>query len=81
MFGVCTTQTRTPTFRGLHGYEVKNMNDPMTRLSDNFFATLNARVFDFQSTGADVIRLDIGSPDLPPAPHIREALSQSAAKA
>jgi LL-diaminopimelate aminotransferase len=57
------------------------MNDPMTRLADNFFATLNARVVDFQSAGADVIRLDIGSPDLPPAPHIREALSQSAAKA
>ncbi len=56
------------------------MNDPTTKLTDNFFATLNARVVDFQATGADVIRLDIGSPDLPPAPHIIEALSRSANK-
>ena len=56
------------------------MNYPTTRLADNFFATLNARVVQFQSTNTDVIRLDIGSPDLPPAPHIMEALSQSAGK-
>lgn len=51
---------------------------PTAKLTDNFFATLNASVVDFQATGADVIRLDIGSPDLPPAPHIVKALSQSA---
>jgi LL-diaminopimelate aminotransferase len=31
--------------------------------------------------GVDVIRLDIGSPDLPPAPHIVSALEQSARQA
>lgn len=53
---------------------------PTDKLTPNFFATLNAKVVDFQATGADVIRLDIGSPDLPPAPYIIEALSQSAGK-
>jgi len=56
------------------------MDYPTTQLTPNFFATLNARVIDFQSTGADVIRMDIGSPDLPPAPHIVAALSRSAEK-
>jgi LL-diaminopimelate aminotransferase len=53
---------------------------PTDKLTPNFFATLNAKVVDFQATGADVIRLDIGSPDLPPAPYIIEALSQAAEK-
>ncbi len=56
------------------------MDNPTTKLTPNFFATLNARVVDFQSTNADVIRLDIGSPDLAPAPYIVEALAQSAGK-
>lgn len=54
---------------------------PTDKLTPNFFATLNTKVVDFQATGADVIRLDIGSPDLPPAPYIIEALSQSVGKA
>jgi len=56
------------------------MNYPTTKLTSNFFATLETKVVDFQSAHADVIRLDIGSPDLPPAPHIIAALSQSAEK-
>jgi len=54
------------------------MNYPTTKLTDNFFATLNSKVADFQATHTEVIRLDIGSPDLPPAPHITAALAQSA---
>jgi LL-diaminopimelate aminotransferase len=53
---------------------------PTDKLSPNFFASLVAKVTDFQASGIDVIRLDIGSPDLPPAPNIIEALSQSAIK-
>jgi LL-diaminopimelate aminotransferase len=51
----------------------------MQRLSGNFFDGLNRRLADLQAAGCDVIRLDIGSPDQPPAPHILAALSQSAA--
>jgi LL-diaminopimelate aminotransferase len=54
------------------------MNTPTDKLSTNFFAALSARVSKLQTSQADVIRLDIGSPDLPPADHIVAALSQSA---
>lgn len=49
-------------------------------LSTNFFAGLERRIQEIQAAGGDVIRLDIGSPDLPPAPHILEALNRSAAQ-
>jgi LL-diaminopimelate aminotransferase len=48
------------------------------RLPDNFFASLGAKIAKIQASGRDVIRLDVGSPDLPPAPHIIEALARSA---
>jgi len=51
---------------------------PTDRLKTNFFADLNQRVTRLQSGGADVIRLDIGSPDLPPAPHIIQVLTAAA---
>jgi LL-diaminopimelate aminotransferase len=54
------------------------MTYPTDRLTTNFFAVLNANVAKLQAEGKDIIRLDIGSPDLPPAPHIIEALSVSA---
>ena len=38
------------------------------------FATLGQRIAEMQAQGIDVIRLDIGNPDLPPAPFIVEAL-------
>ena len=44
-----------------------------------FFAALGARLKALQAQGLDVIRLDIGSPDGPPAPFIVDALTQSAA--
>lgn len=46
---------------------------------DHFFVDLNTRVRELQAQGKDIIRLDIGSPDLPPAPHIIDALADSAA--
>ena len=47
-------------------------------LGDHFFATLNHRIAVIKAAGGDVIRLDAGSPDLPPAAHIIEVLARSA---
>jgi LL-diaminopimelate aminotransferase len=44
----------------------------------NFFAQVEQRIQTLTSSGADIIRLDIGSPDLPPPGHILEALVASA---
>jgi LL-diaminopimelate aminotransferase len=52
----------------------------MDSLTTQFFASLNDRISAFQSAGVEIIRLDIGSPDMPPAPHIIEALAAAAAK-
>lgn len=43
-----------------------------------FFAALNKRIAELRAEGADVIRLDIGSPDLPPDNRLVETLKQSA---
>jgi LL-diaminopimelate aminotransferase len=50
----------------------------MEIFSEHFFASLNTRVAALQAEGNDVIRLDEGSPDLPPASHIIEALVRAA---
>lgn len=42
------------------------------------FATMALAVRELAATGADVIRLDIGSPDQAPAPHILQALTETA---
>lgn len=42
------------------------------------FATLERRIAELKSKGMDIVRLDIGSPDLPPPPFIVEALYKSA---
>ncbi|NPV75887.1 MAG: aminotransferase class I/II-fold pyridoxal phosphate-dependent enzyme [Anaerolineae bacterium] len=47
-------------------------------LPENFFAALEEKISALQSTGKDIIRLDVGSPDLPPPPEIIERLIQSA---
>ena len=52
----------------------------MVLFTEHFFAGLNIRVAALQAQGCDVIRLDEGSPDLPPAPHIIEALSRAAGR-
>lgn len=52
----------------------------MDSLTTQYFASLEERINALKSQGIDIIRLDIGSPDLPPASHIVEALAVSAAK-
>jgi LL-diaminopimelate aminotransferase len=47
----------------------------------NFFAGLNDRINELSRLGQDIIRLDIGSPDLPPDPAIIQALVESASQA
>ena len=50
----------------------------MRHLQTQFFASLEERITALQSKGVDLIRLDVGSPDLPPAPHIIQALTGAA---
>ena len=57
----------------------KPLAQRMEMLPDNFFAGFITKIAAMQAAGHDVIRLDVGSPDMPPAPHIIEALAQSAA--
>jgi len=46
-----------------------------------FFATLGKKIAELKSKGLDVIRIDMGSPDLPPADFIIESLVESARRA
>ncbi len=50
----------------------------LRNLPQNFFAQLENKINALQSSGCDIIRLDIGSPDLPPASPILQALARSA---
>lgn len=50
------------------------------RLSGNFFAELENRIGVLRGSGCDVIRLDIGSPDLPPPQAALETLIRSASQ-
>jgi LL-diaminopimelate aminotransferase len=59
---------------------VKPISKRMESMSVHFFAEHEAKVRTLQSRGIDIIRLDVGSPDLPPAPFIIDALNQSAAE-
>jgi len=52
----------------------------MAHLRPHFFATLNARLAVLQSEGRDIIRLDEGSPDMPPARQIVDTLVQAATR-
>lgn len=52
----------------------------MSHLAPHFFASLSARLQALQAEGRDIIRLDEGAPDLPPAPHILAALQRCAAR-
>ncbi|NIO69711.1 MAG: aminotransferase class I/II-fold pyridoxal phosphate-dependent enzyme, partial [Anaerolineae bacterium] len=54
---------------------------PAKRLSNlppYLFARLGQRIAELRAQGVDVIRLDIGSPDMPPNDEIIEALARSA---
>lgn len=52
----------------------------MESMSIHFFAEHEARVKALQASGLDIVRLDVGSPDLPPEPFIVETLNKSAAE-
>jgi LL-diaminopimelate aminotransferase len=62
----------------LKSSSMKKSTHRMSQLAPQFFASLNSRLTALQTEGCDVIRLDVGSPDLPPADHIIEALGDSA---
>ncbi len=53
----------------------------MAQLPPYFFHKLNTRITELRAAGHDVIRMDAGSPDLPPAPHIVAALEDTARRA
>lgn len=46
----------------------------MQELKPQFFAALSEKISAMRARGVDVINLDVGSPDLPPAAHIVETL-------
>ncbi len=50
----------------------------LSSLPPYVFAALGARIAELRAQGKDIVRLDIGSPDLPPDPRIVDALAQSA---
>jgi len=50
----------------------------MARIPPYFFATLGRRIAELRAEGVDVIRVDMGSPDLPPAPAIIQSLIDTA---
>jgi LL-diaminopimelate aminotransferase len=50
----------------------------MQDLTPQFFAALGEKIGALRVTGVDVINLDVGSPDMPPAAHIVEALVNTA---
>lgn len=52
----------------------------LRNLPPYIFATISQRVGAMQAQGQDVIRLDIGSPDMPPSDHVIQALADSASQ-
>lgn len=65
----------------MNEYENFNFIQPAERIASfkpYFFASLNQKIAQLRAQGVDVIRLDMGSPDLPPADFIIDALIQSA---
>ena len=52
--------------------------DRMGTIKPYFFAKLGARIAEMRAQGTDVIRLDMGSPDMPPAQFIVQKLQQAA---
>lgn len=55
--------------------------DRISSFEPYFFASLGKRINQLKSIGVDVIRIDMGSPDLPPANFIIEKLVQDSRKA
>lgn len=55
--------------------------DRIASFKPYFFASLNQRLADLRARNIDIIRLDMGSPDLPPADFIVDALVAGARRA
>lgn len=53
-------------------------SDRLKKLPPYVFAVISQRLRELQQQGVQIIRLDIGSPDLPPADFVVDALYQSA---
>ena len=58
---------------------MKPMAARMESLPANFFAILEKRIAALQASGKGVIRLDVGSPDLPPPAYLQAKLVQALA--
>jgi LL-diaminopimelate aminotransferase len=54
--------------------------DRIANFKPYFFTILNKKILDLTARGMDVVRIDMGSPDLPPADFIVDALYASAKK-
>ena len=52
----------------------------MSEIKKHFFAQLDETIAMLKTQGVEVIRLDIGSPDLPPHPSVIETLSRASAR-
>lgn len=50
----------------------------MKYLTSSIFLQLGAKMDQVRHTGKDIINLSVGTPDLPPPPHVLEALSRAA---
>jgi LL-diaminopimelate aminotransferase len=57
---------------------MKTRSERLDHLQEHFFAGLEENIGRLKAQGRDIYRLDIGSPDLPPAEHILAALHHSA---
>jgi LL-diaminopimelate aminotransferase len=57
----------------LERHEIKPA-DRIANIKPYFFASLNQQLVALKARGVDIIRVDIGSPDLPPADHIIDTL-------
>jgi LL-diaminopimelate aminotransferase len=57
---------------------MKPIAQRMHSLQENFFASLEKQIKALQDSGSDIIRLDVGSPDLPPPQPVLDALTRAA---
>lgn len=53
----------------------------LKRISPNYFTVIGKNIIEQRSLGRDVIRLDIGSPDLPPPPEVLKVLLKTGKQA
>ena len=57
--------------------DVMKKSERLSRISSGIFSEMEERKKEVQKRGLEVIDLGVGSPDLPPAPHIIEALARA----